>query len=75
MGCSDYLKFKLPEGQADFLRRSPPEKKKGFVRVSLCASVANKNIYLFISVCTVGRADGTGVSRAKLPPKREQSGR
>ena len=50
-------------------------RKKGFVCANLCASAANKNIYLFIPVCPVGRADDTGVPQAKLPSKREQAGR
>ena len=55
--------FNCPKGRLIFsgeVRR----KKKGFVRVSPCASVANKNIYLFISVCPVGRADDTGCLRS-----------
>jgi len=38
MGCSDYLKFKLPEGQTDFLRRSPPEKKR-VMSVKVCVGL------------------------------------
>jgi len=40
----------MPEGLTDFIRRGPPDKKIVVVCVSLCVSVANKNIYLSLSL-------------------------